>query len=87
MATIILNHRVKDYTHWKDHFDQDKNFRNELGLKEIKVGVKSDDSEHVYIILEAENFMSIEGFISDPDLKNKMDKSGVVGPPEIVIIP
>jgi hypothetical protein len=86
MATIILNHQVKDYSEWKKHYDKDLNFRTSLGLKEIKVGVKSDDSEHVYIILEADHYMVIENFISDPELKNKMDQSGVVGPPNIAII-
>ena len=86
MATIILNHHVKDYSNWKEQFDKDADFRNSLGLKEVKVGIKSDDSEHVYIILETDNFMSIEDFISDPDLKDKMDKSGVIGPPDISII-
>ena len=35
MATIILNHHVKEYSEWKDHYDKDLNFRTSLGINKI----------------------------------------------------
>lgn len=86
MATVILNHRVKNYSTWKGLYEKDAERRNNLGLTEKTVGVKSDDSEHVYVIWKTDNFSVIENMLSDPDLKNKMQEAGVIDPPEVVII-
>ncbi len=86
MATIILNHKVKDYSTWKDHYNRDSERRTKLGLKELKVGVKSDDTEHVYIIWETDDFSVIEDMLSDPDLKRRMEEAGVISQPEVAII-
>ena len=38
MATVIVNHRVSDYSTWKKGFDSDKETRDAGGLTEIAVG-------------------------------------------------
>lgn len=87
MATIILNHRVKDFSNWKELYDRDSGRRTSAGLKELKVGAKSNDPDHVYVIWETEDVSVVEQMLSDPDLKNKMEEAGVISAPEVVVLP
>jgi hypothetical protein len=86
MATIILNHKVKDYSSWKSHYDNDSARRSGAGLKEIAVGQKSDDPSMVYIIWETADPSVLDKMLADPDLKNAMDEAGVISKPEVVMV-
>jgi len=79
MPTLIIKHRVKDYGVWKPK-------RDEIGLTEIGVGVKSDDPSMVYIIWESNNLAAFDKMLRDPSLAAKMEEAGVISKPEVVII-
>jgi hypothetical protein len=86
MATIILNHRVKDYDSWKPLYDSDKARRDGAGLREIAVGQKAGDPGNVYLIWEAADTSIISKMMSDPDLQKKMQEGGVISEPQVTII-
>ena len=50
MATIIMNHRVKDFATWKPIFDSDKALRDGAGLTQLAIGQKSADPGMVYVV-------------------------------------
>lgn len=85
MATIILSHDVKGFASWKPHYDSDAARRENVGLKEIAVGTKSDDPNKVYMIWEGSP-EGLDKMLHDPGLKEKMELAGVISPPEITII-
>jgi hypothetical protein len=87
MATIILNHKVAEYKSWKVYYDNDRSRRQKAGLRELKVGGKTDDPNHVYMIFETEDPESFRKMANDPELAEVMKKAGVVSPPEFVILP
>ena len=87
MASIIFNHRVKDYANWKTYFDKDSDRRTSAGLKLIKVGEKSDDPNNVYVIMETEDISALDKMMNDPNMKEIMEEAGVVSAPEVVVIP
>ena len=77
MATIIANHKVKNYVTWKRVYDAGSWRREAAGLKEIKVSGTSDDPNHVYMIWETNDLEKFKKMMEDPDLKAK-EEEGVV---------
>jgi|WetSurMetagenome_2_1015567.scaffolds.fasta_scaffold333803_1 hypothetical protein len=86
MKTVILKHRVADYTRWKPIYDADAPRRINAGLREIKVGQKEGDDNLVYMIWETLDATRLRKMIEDPELLEMMKKAGVIGEPEVVII-
>jgi hypothetical protein len=78
MATIVAHHKVKDFAYWKSFYDKDIERRKALGLKDITIGRKAEDPNEVYLIWKINNPERIKSFANDPDLKNMMDKAGVI---------
>ena len=85
MAIIILNHDVKDFASWKQHYDADADRRIKAGFKEVAVGTKSDNPNTAYIIWEGDP-APLEKMLTDPELKEKMEEAGVISPPEFTIV-
>ncbi len=60
MATVIVNHRVKDSASWKALFDTDSQRRQGAGLKELAVGEKAGDPGMVYLVWQVNDTSVIE---------------------------
>ena len=86
MATVILNHRVKDYATWKTLFDTDAARRSGAGLREIAVGQKEGDPNNVFLVWEVADTGIIKGMMNDPELQKVMEAAGVISIPEVTII-
>jgi hypothetical protein len=86
MATVILNHRVKDYNTWKPLFDSDKARRDSAGVKELAVGEKAGDPGNVYIVFDIADPSIMEKMMSDPELQAKMQEGGVISKPEVTVL-
>lgn len=50
MATLILNHKVKDYATWKAGFDSDEERRQGAGIILLSVGQKVGEENNVYAV-------------------------------------
>jgi hypothetical protein len=86
MATIILSHKVSDFKAWKKHYDGDAPRREKAKLKEIHVGARTDNPNHVYIIFQTSNVATFEKMFKDPELKVIMKKAGVTSRPTAIIL-
>ncbi|MEI8279247.1 MAG: hypothetical protein WCG87_05745 [Bacteroidota bacterium] len=86
MATVILNHRVKDYATWRPLFDSDRARRDGAGIKEIAVGEKVGDPGNVYMIWEMADPSVITKMMADPELQKTMEAGGVISIPEVIVI-
>ena len=86
MSIIIANHRVKDFQTWKPFYDGDVTRRKAAGLKDLKVGHRSDDPNSVYMIWEAKDPEGVRKMINDPALKELMNRAGVISPPEFMVL-
>lgn len=85
MATLILNHKVKDYATWKAGFDSDEQRRNEAGISLLAVGEKAGEPGNVYAVFTVADPSVLEGFLADPQLQAKMQELGVISAPERVL--
>lgn len=86
MSIVIAHHKVKDFTAWKPYYTADAARRIANGIRDLKIGTPPDDPNNVYMIWEVEDPSKIQGMIKDPDLKEMMDKAGVLSPPELIIV-
>ena len=86
MATLILNHKVKDFTSWKALYDSDKERRSGAGMVELAVGEKAGEPGNVFVIWQLEDVSIVEKMLSDPELQARMAEGGVISKPEVTIL-
>ena len=78
---VRVTFKVKDWDTWKKNFDDDKQARMDAGLIDRAVGHGIDDNHMVSVVLLISDMAKAKAFMSSKDLKDKMDKGGVEGPP------
>jgi hypothetical protein len=86
MATLIVNHRVKDYETWKVGFDSDEERRTGAGIRLITVGQKAGDAGNVYIVFDVADPSILPTFMADPVLQQRMQELGVISAPEAIVL-
>ncbi len=85
-VTVVIQHEVKDFTVWKKAYDSDKENREAAGFKVSGVYTDAANPNKVTVI---GTFPSAEGantFISNPKLKEAMEKGGIMGQPLVSIL-
>jgi quinol monooxygenase YgiN len=83
MATIIMQHSVKDFAAWKMIFDSAAAMRKAGGELSAHVYRDVSDPNRVTVVNQWNSMENAQKFVQSPDLKAAMEKAGVVGPPSI----
>jgi heme-degrading monooxygenase HmoA len=83
MTYVLVLHHVEDYSRWKVVYDGDRAVRKDRGSKGSSVLRNADDPNHLVVITEWENLESAKNFAESEDLKNTMQKAGVIGRPAV----
>ena len=81
MGTLIMRHKVKDYSKWRPWFDRHAPAQKLAGLTDPGVFRSTDDENEVVILFNADDTKKAKDFVASPDLKETMAKAGVVGKP------
>ncbi|HZD32732.1 MAG TPA: antibiotic biosynthesis monooxygenase [Candidatus Angelobacter sp.] len=82
MIHVIIRHKVADYSQWKEAFDAHLGKRKAGGETGHRLFVAVDDPRDVTIVMDWDSLERARRFCSSDDLKEVMQKSGVVGQPE-----
>lgn len=82
-ARVRLTHKVKDWDAWKKGFDDHKQARVDAGLIDRSVGYSDGDNHMVSLVFAITDMQKANAFMKSKDLKDKMEKAGVVGAPTI----
>ncbi len=85
MATITVQHRVRDYDAWRPAFDGHASVRREHGLTNEAVYRGADDPNAILVVMDCPSREAALGFIGDPSLKTVMENGGVISEPHAVI--
>jgi hypothetical protein len=85
-VTVVIHHEVKDYTAWKQAYDSDKDNRAVAGFKVSGVFTDAANPNMVTVIGTFPSAESANTFISNPKLKEAMEKGGVMGQPQVSIL-
>jgi len=80
---VIITHKVKDWDAWKKSFDSSKQDRLNAGLTDRAVGYSVGDPHTIIVAFVINDLPKAEAFMASKDLKDKMAKAGVAGPPDI----
>ena len=83
MASMLIQHQVKDYAAWKKVFDSAIDLRTSNGGLSAQVYRDASDPNKVTTINKWNSLANAQKFAHSPELKAAMEKAGVVGAPNI----
>ena len=83
MTTVIISHEVKNYSDWKKVYDADEVNRTKAGFKVTGLYKSVDNPNKLTIVGEAPSAEAVNQFMSNPLLKEAMEKGGVIGMPDV----
>ena len=86
MPYLLVRHAVEDYAAWKDVFDEHAAAREEAGSLGGRLFRSSDDAEDVVTLMEWESAERAREFAESDDLRETMERAGVVGEPEVAFL-
>jgi hypothetical protein len=83
MPYLLVRHKVSDFSKWKPVYDAHLPVRQAAGLKEKHLLRNVDNPNETFILFEAEDIQKAKEFASSADLRETMQKAGVVDKPDI----
>jgi quinol monooxygenase YgiN len=83
MASLLIQHSVKDYAEWKKVFDSAKDLRTSSGELSAQVYRDASDPNKITTINKWNSLANAQKFAHSPELKAAMEKAGVVGAPTV----
>ena len=83
MVHVLIRHKVADYYRWKEAFDAHLATRKRAGETGFRLFHNLDDPREVFLLLDWSSSEEARRFMSSDDLRNAMQKAGVVGTPDI----
>jgi hypothetical protein len=86
MLTIIMNTEVKNYADWKPVFDGDEADRTAAGFKLTGLYHALDNPNKVTLIFEVPSVEAMNEFMARPELKERMERGGVIGQPHVNVL-
>jgi hypothetical protein len=83
---MIVRHPVQDFSTWKPHFDAHQSQQHQHGLKLLHLLRNTENKNDLTIHFEVTDVEKAKQFIQSNDLKETMQKAGVIGKPEILFL-
>ena len=83
---ILARHQVRDFAEWKRGYDAHLPKRTEAGLTERYVLQGADDPNQVVVLFEAQDINRAKAFAESADLRETMQRVGVVDRPDIYFL-
>jgi quinol monooxygenase YgiN len=83
MASMIVTHKVKDFSIFKKTFDSVIDLRKSNGELSDRIYRDASDPNELTLIFNWNSLANAQKYAHSPELKAAMDKAGVVGKPEI----
>ena len=86
MPYLLVRHKVTDFSTWKAAYDAHLTARQKAGLKQEHLLRSIDDPNEVILLFEAEDVQKAQEFGNSSDLREAMQKAGVVDKPDIYFL-
>jgi quinol monooxygenase YgiN len=83
MASMLIQHKIKDYAEWKKVFDSNISLRKSSGELSAQVYRDASDPNSITTINKWNSMENAQKFAHSPELKAAMEKAGVVGQPSV----
>jgi len=86
MTHLLVRHNVADFAKWKPVYDAHLTARQNAGLREKNLLRSVDNPNEVVLLFKAEDLRRAQAFTESSDLRDAMQKAGVVGKPDILFL-
>ena len=83
---LLIRHRVRDFAEWKRAYDAHLPKRAAAGLTEKYLLRGANDSKEVVLLFEAKDLSRAKSFAESADLRETMQKVGVIDKPDIYFL-
>jgi quinol monooxygenase YgiN len=86
MASMLIQHQVKDFAAWKKTFDSHAGLRASNGELSAQIFHDSQDPNSVTVINKWNSLEDAQKFAHSPELKSAMETAGVLGAPSVLFL-
>jgi hypothetical protein len=86
MTHVLVRHNVADFAKWKPVYDAHLAARQKAGLREKNLLRGVDNPNEVVLLFEAEDLKRAQTFVESSDLREAMQRAGVVGKPDVLLL-
>jgi hypothetical protein len=83
---IIVSHAVEDYDRWRAAYDDFRDFQKQSGIVGHAVNQELGRPNQVIVYHQANDLGTLRAFLDTAELKEAMQRAGVVGEPDIQIV-
>jgi hypothetical protein len=83
---LLVRHKVRDFSEWKRGYDAHLSKRTEAGLTEKHLLRGADNPNEVVALFEAKDLNRAKAFVDSADLRETMQKLGVVDKPDVYFL-
>lgn len=83
---MLVRHKVKDYTEWKRGYDEHLPQRSDAGLTEKYLLRNEQDPNEVVALFEASDMGKAKTFAESDELREAMQRVGVIDKPDIYFL-
>lgn len=85
-GVVVVEHRVKDFDHWKPFFTRDAKRQRKAGFTRWTIGRSIDDPDDVIVVAECTDLDKAKEVYSDPEVGEIVKKAGVVGKTTFLLV-
>ena len=86
MASMLVQHKVKDFADWKNVYDSVADMRANNGELSDRIYRDASDPNSLTIVFKWDSLANAQKYAQSPELKAAMEKAGVEGPPSIYFL-
>ena len=86
MASMLVQHQVKDFSEWKKVYDSLADLRASNGELSDQIFRDASDPNRLTLIFKWDSLANAQKYAQSPELKAAMEKAGVNGPPKIYFL-
>ncbi|MCH7588048.1 MAG: antibiotic biosynthesis monooxygenase [Chloroflexi bacterium] len=86
MATMLVQHTVKDFAEWKKVYDSVVDLRASSGELSDQIYRDASDPNKLTVIFKWDSLENARNYAESPELKAAMERAGVEGPPTIIFL-
>lgn len=86
MASMLVQHKVKDFAEWKKVYDSVADLRASNGELSDQIYRDASDPNKLTVIFKWNSLANAQKYAQSPELKAAMQKAGVEGPPNIYFL-
>ena len=86
MASMLVQHSVKDFAVWKKMYDSVADLRASSGELSDQIYRDASDPNKLTAIFKWDSLANAQKYAKSPELKAAMEKAGVEGPPNIYFL-